>query len=173
MGGRALRCSGEETGCLVLKLDLRMTPELQQGGCRPCQPATRCLWRRQGHPEAGSVPQKSLLVWERCGLGRLKGSRRCTAAGERVSVAAVAYYGECWTLGLNVQDCLLCSPANTTNTIMRKKSPSITVSTFGRRDRVQLVFFPFRSQRLKLVLKCVLHPVVLLPVCVRPVHVLR
>lgn len=57
---------------------------------------------------------------ERCGLGRPGGSRRCMVADEKGSVAAGADCEECWTLRLNGQGCLMCSPTNNTSAIVRK-----------------------------------------------------
>lgn len=117
---------------MALKPGLRMTPDPQSGGRPPCRPSKRSPRSHQGRPEeAGSVPQRRLLVWEMCGLGRPEGSRRCTAAGERVSVAAGADSEEYWTLRLNGQGCLMCSPAKH-NTV---------IDSFCRRDRVPLVFW--------------------------------
>lgn len=105
MGGRALRCSGEETGGLVLKPDSWRAPE---GG--PCRPSGRAQWSRWGPLEAEFVPQRSLLVGVRYGLGRKEGSRRCVVVGERESVAAAVDYEEYWSLRLNERGCLMCSP---------------------------------------------------------------
>ena len=101
---------------MVLKPDLRMTPDLQLGACPHCQVSTRTLWSPMGRPEAGSVSQRSWLVWERCGVDKPEENRRCKAVGERVSGAAGVDYEEYWTLRLSGLGCLMCSPAKNTNT---------------------------------------------------------
>lgn len=62
------------------------------------------------HPEAGLAPRRSWLVGKRCWPVGPEGSRRCRALGERASVAAGVDYEVYWTLRLNEQCCLMCSP---------------------------------------------------------------
>lgn len=62
------------------------------------------------HPEAGLAPQRSWLVGKMCWPVGPEGSRRCRALGERASVAAGVDYEVYWTLRLNEQCCLMCSP---------------------------------------------------------------
>ena len=110
MGGRVLICSGEEKGGWVLKV--RMIPDLHTGVCSPCQSSMRSQWSHSALLEAGSAPQRRLQHWERWEVGRLEESRRCKAADERASGAAVADDEECRTPRLSWRDCLMCSPAN-------------------------------------------------------------
>lgn len=64
------------------------------------------------------------------------------AVGERVSVVAAADYEEYWTLRLNGQGCLMCSPTNNTSTTVKKRLFSATVSAvILLRDRLTTAGF--------------------------------
>lgn len=83
-------------------------------------------------------------MWERCGLGRPEGSRRCTAAGERAFVAAGVDYEEYWTLRLNWQGCLMCFPANNKhnseeNTVTDLKVSAVILLLYERQNTAVLL----------------------------------
>lgn len=91
------------------------------------------------HPEAGLAPQRSWLEGKRCWPAGPEGSRRCRALGERASVAAGVDSEVYWTLRLNEQCCLLCSPTENNekqnSSILKSHPEKIRKSRYGRAFR--------------------------------------
>lgn len=78
----------------MLSRRLQGSSDPPTGVCCPCQSSRGSLWSRWAHREGGFVPLWGLERWGRWRLGRQEGSRRCEAAGGKVSEEAGGGYEE-------------------------------------------------------------------------------